>query len=166
MNTRKNKSSLRQRIPDYSFIICSSPYYDAWLSSLHSCSVSQFLFYHRYQTWVSARLTDLLRSLHVPRAAPRLMMSLYLRRGCPTLLEPTSLPGSFIPFTPLGWSHLILRIDLRYRCWMVLRSLMWWRYRVQVSLPYIISGMMHWLYTESVLLSPHLACSPWWHSYR
>ena len=118
--------------------------------------------------------------------------------------------SSTSPFM-IKWSDLILRIDLRRRCWMVLRSLMRWRYRVQVSLPYIISGMMHWLYRqdktrqdkttlllhfthmlwvssllsdlysqkpcpwaspshitqpESVLLSLHLACSPWWHSYR
>ena len=40
--------------------------------------------------------------LHVPRAAPRLRMSLYLRRGCPTLLEPHLVPRVFHPFHPFG----------------------------------------------------------------
>ena len=56
-----------------------------------------------------------------------------------------SITSSFV----IKWSHLILGIDLRCRCWMVPRGFMWWRYRVQVSLPYIISGMVHWLYTLS-----------------
>ena len=82
----------------------------------------------------------------------------------------------------IKWSHLILRIDL----------LMSWRYRVPVSLHTSlvewctdcilwISSLLSVLYSQnpcpwaspsqttqpkSVLLSRHLACSPWWHSYQ
>ena len=132
----------------------------------------------RCQMWVSTRLADQLRFLsmfreqlhawgcpsecpYIQEGGARLSLNplLILHREVPSRaahLFLTRIISISLDFTwsstsslVIKWSHLILRIDLRCRCWMVLRSLMWWRYWVQVSLPYIISGMMHWLYTLS-----------------
>lgn len=50
-------------------------------------------------------------------------------------------------------------MDLKCLCWTVLRSLIWWWYRVQVLLTYNISGMMHWLCIPSALYLLSGPCS-------
>lgn len=44
-------------------------------------------------------------------------------------------------------SHRVLRILLKWCCWIVRRFFIWWCYKVHVSQPYKSKGMRHWSYT-------------------
>ena len=43
------------------------------------------------------------------------------------------------------WSHLIFKMFLRWRCWIVRICLIWWSYKVQVSFLRVDIGRRHWL---------------------